>query len=95
MKKHENSQQHLPLQASIGQLKELPPAFIINGEFDVLRDEGTAYIHKLIEADVKVTAVRYRGTIQDFVMLNPIAYTPAPRAAFAQASQALKNALYK
>lgn len=84
-----------PLQASIDQLKELPPALIINGEFDVLRDEGTAYAHKLIEAGVKVTAVRYLGTIHDFVMLNPIAGTPAARAAIAQANQALENALNK
>jgi hypothetical protein len=54
----------------------LPPALIINGEFDVLRDEGEAYAHKLIEAGVPVTAIRYHGIIHDFVMLNPITDTP-------------------
>ena len=82
-----------PLQATIEQLKELPPALIINGEFDVLRDEGEAYAHKLIEAGVPVTAVRYHGTIHDFVMLNPITNTPAPRGAIGQASYVLKKIL--
>jgi len=68
-----------PLQASIEQLKGLPPALIINGEFDVLRDEGEAYAHKLIDAGVPVTGVRYHGTIHDFVMLNPITDTPPAR----------------
>jgi acetyl esterase len=68
-----------PLQASVDQLKGLPPALIINGENDVLRDEGEAYALKLLEAGVRVTAVRYHGTIHDFVMLNAIAEDPAPR----------------
>lgn len=80
-----------PLLASVDQLKGLPPALVINGEFDVLRDEGEAYAHKLIEAGVQVTAVRYLGTIHDFVMLNPITDTPAPRAAIAQANSALRE----
>ena len=83
-----------PLQASTEQLKGLPPTLIINGELDVLRDEGEAYAHKLMEAGVVVTAVRYHGTIHDFVMLNPITKTPAARAAVEQASQMLKKVLY-
>jgi acetyl esterase len=82
-----------PLQASVEQLKGLPPALIINGENDVLRDEGEAYALKLLEAGVRVTAVRYHGTIHDFVMLNAIADDPAPRGAIEQASQMLKLAL--
>lgn len=84
-----------PLRASIEQLKGLPQTLVINGEFDVLRDEGEAYAHKLIEAGVQVTAVRYLGTIHDFVMLNPITDTPAPRAAIAQANDTLRRIFAK
>ena len=82
-----------PLKASLEQLKGLPPALIINGENDVLRDEGEAYALKLLEAGVPVGAVRYHGTIHDFVMLNPFTDDPAPRAAIEQASIMLKKAL--
>jgi acetyl esterase len=82
-----------PLQASLEQLRGLPPALIINGEFDVLRDEGEAYAHKLIDSDVPVTAVRYHGTIHDFVMLNPITDTPPVRGAIEQASHMLRKIL--
>ena len=82
-----------PLQASIEQLKGLPPALVINGENDVLCDEGEAYARKLLEAGVRVTAVRYHGTIHDFVMLNAITDDPAPRAAIEQASYILKKVL--
>lgn len=81
-----------PLQASPEQLQGLPPALIITAENDVLRDEGEAYVHKLIQAGVVVTATRYLGTIHDFVMLNAITNTPATRAAIAQAGAALRNA---
>ena len=66
-----------PLRATIEQLRGLPPALVINGECDVLRDEGEAYARKLIQAGVQVTALRYMGTIHDFVMLNVITDTPA------------------
>ncbi|MGB0004149.1 MAG: alpha/beta hydrolase [Nitrososphaeraceae archaeon] len=79
-----------PLRASIDRLRGLPPTLIINGEFDVLRDEGEAYAHKLMEAGVQVTAVRYHGTIHDFVMLNALSDTPAARGAIDQASNSLR-----
>jgi acetyl esterase len=81
-----------PLQASLSQLQGLPPAFIVVDENDVLRDEGEAYAHKLQQAGVTVTATRYLGTIHDFILLNPIAETPAVRAAIAQAIGALRKA---
>ncbi|WP_447636544.1 alpha/beta hydrolase [Flavobacterium microcysteis] len=84
-----------PLRADIEELKDLPEALVITAENDVLRDEGEAYAKKLNAAGVKVTATRYIGTIHDFVMLNPITETPAPRAAIKQAVDALKEKLSK
>ena len=83
-----------PLQASVDKLKGLPPALVIVDENDVLRDEGEAYAHKLMQADVTVTAIRYLGTIHDFMLLNPISDTPPVRGAIDQASDMLKKALW-
>ena len=82
-----------PLQAAVDELRGLPPALVINGEHDVLRAEGEAYARKLSQAGVRVTQVRYARTIHDFVLLNPITKTPAPRAAIAQAASYLREAL--
>jgi acetyl esterase len=79
------------LRASFDQLRGLPPALIITDENDVLRDEGEAYAHKLMAAGVEVVATRYLGTIHDFELLNPIAQTPAPRAAIAQVTDTLRK----
>jgi acetyl esterase len=82
-----------PLRASTEQLAGLPPALVTTNEADVLRDEGEAYAHKLMAAGVRVTAIRYLGTIHDMLLLNPIANTPAPRAALAEANAALRQVL--
>lgn len=81
-----------PLMASIDQLRELPPALVITNECDVLRDEGEAYAHKLIEAGVNTTAIRLLGTVHDCVMLNALADTPAVRAAIELANIKLYQA---
>jgi acetyl esterase/lipase len=72
-----------PLRATTDELAGLPPAMIINGEADPLRDEGEAYAAKLRAAGVPVTATRYEGIIHDFVMLHPLAETQAAKAATA------------
>ncbi|GAA3855489.1 alpha/beta hydrolase [Streptomyces sp. NPDC003631] len=82
-----------PLRASVEQLGGLPPALVITGEADVLRDEGEAYANKLREAGVPVTAVRYQGIIHDFVMLNALRGTHAAEAAITQAVTVLRRAL--
>lgn len=73
-----------PINATTEQLKGLPQTLLIVDENDVLRDEGEIYGRKLAAAGVTVTSVRYNGTIHDFMLLNPIAETPAVRGAVAQ-----------
>jgi acetyl esterase len=82
-----------PLRASNDELRHLPDALVIVDENDVLRDEGEAYAAKLTDAGVRVTSVRYNGTIHDFALLNALADTPAARGALGQAVWALKTAL--
>jgi acetyl esterase/lipase len=82
-----------PLQATVEQLKGLPPALIQVAESDVLRDEGAAYGRKLDEAGVNVTTVRYNGMIHDFGLLNGLAELPATRSLFVQAAAELKKHL--
>jgi acetyl esterase len=82
-----------PLRASLNQLADLPEAFVIVDENDVLRDEGEAYGRKLIEAGVRTTCVRYNGTIHDFMMLNPLRQTAATTGAIEQAIGVLRRAL--
>jgi acetyl esterase len=80
-----------PLQASLEQLRGLPPALILTCENDVVRDEGEAYAHKLMAAGVPVRATRYLGAIHDLALLNPIAGTPPARAALAQVNDTLRT----
>jgi acetyl esterase len=81
-----------PLNATLDQLKNLPPAFVMVNECDVLRDEGEAYAQNLMAAGVPVVLERYSGLIHDSVMLNGITQAPEVRVAIDQAVHMLKHA---
>jgi acetyl esterase/lipase len=82
-----------PLRASAEELKGLPPALVITAENDPLRDEGEAYARKLKAAGVSVDAVRYNGTIHDFVLLNALRHVPSTEAAIDQINDGLRRHL--
>jgi acetyl esterase len=82
-----------PLQASLEELKDLPPALIQVAENDILRDEGEAYGRKLEQAGVKVLSVRYNGMIHDFGMLNGLAETAQVKGLIELAAAELKKHL--
>ena len=83
-----------PLNATLEELKSQTEAHDEEKEKEDLRDEGEAYARKLSQAGVRVTSERYNGTIHDFVLLNAITGTPAVRSGVAQATAALRSALY-
>jgi acetyl esterase/lipase len=80
-----------PLQATPSRLQGMPTTLLITDENDVLRDEGEAYAHKLMNAGVRVVAVRIAGTIHDFMLLNSLADTPPVRAAIETCCHMLKD----
>lgn len=82
-----------PLQATLDQLADLPPALIVTAENDVVRDEGEAYAARLTQAGVDVSAIRVLGTIHDFAMLNALAESPGARSAIALITATLRRAL--
>ncbi len=96
-KKERNEITASPLRATLDDLSNLPDAMILNGEADVLRDEGECYAQKLRKAGVDVTAVRFQAIIHDFVMLNALDQTKACRAAMDLSTEWInrKNTLKK
>jgi acetyl esterase len=72
-------------------LDGLPPAHIITGEHDPLRDEGEAYAGRLREAGVDVTNVRYGGMFHGFFTLGRV--LPAAALATSTAHATLRAAL--
>ena len=83
-----------PVNATLDELKGLPPALIQVAENDILYDEGVAYGRKLDEAGVPVTLTIYNGMIHDYGMLNPLSHIPGVQEALVQASAMLHKALF-
>ncbi|MET8695398.1 alpha/beta hydrolase [Streptomyces bauhiniae] len=84
-----------PLQASLEELKGLPPTLVITDEADVLRDEGEEYANKLREAGNDVTSVRVAGMVHDFLLLDSLRDTRAANIARKIAIDFLGSALHK
>ncbi len=82
-----------PLQATVQQLKGMPPTLIQTAENDPLRDEGEAYGRLLDAAGVDVVTTRYLGQIHDFGLLNALRHVPSTEAALREASSAIAEHL--
>ena len=81
-----------PLAAPLlAEVAGLPPATIITGEFDPLRDEGEAYADRLREGGVAVIARRYLGMIHGFASMPYV--TPVANHALADLGADLHTAL--
>ncbi|MFI1766178.1 alpha/beta hydrolase [Streptomyces sp. NPDC020800] len=70
-----------PLRARTGDLVGLPPALVVTAEADVARDEAEQYARNLRAAGVEASAVRFLGTIHDFVALHALHDSMPTRAA--------------
>ena len=55
-----------------GNLKKLPPAYIVTAGHDLLHDEGEIYSHKLRQNGVKVQYVDYPDQSHGFINITPI-----------------------
>jgi acetyl esterase/lipase len=69
-----------------GELRGLPPAYVVTAEFDPLRDEGIAYAEGLAAAGVPVEQLKASGHFHSsFAMVDVIITGTAGRQKMAEA----------
>jgi acetyl esterase len=69
-------------------LRGLPPALVISGECDLLRDEGEAYGKRLIDAGVEATVRRYDAMPHGFLAMPTV---DGGKRAFDEIAAALRS----
>lgn len=72
-------------------LRKLPPALVLAGEYDPLRDEALAYAGKLRNAGVAVTESLYRGMPHGFFQMG--GYIDSGKESIAEVATAINKAL--
>lgn len=82
-----------PLRAAHSDLEGLPAALVVTAEADVARDEAEQYAARLREAGVEAGAMRFLGTVHDFVSLNALRDSPPSRAALRHGCDFLRSKL--
>jgi acetyl esterase len=68
-------------------LSGLPPTYVATAQYDVLRDEGEAYAHRLAKAGIPTTLARHAGLPHGFVRLFNL--VPEADRAMAQIADAI------
>jgi acetyl esterase len=76
-----------PLRAA--DLSKLPPAIILTGEYDPLRDQGETYAARLRLSGIPVVGVRYTGAVHGFLSF---AGTRIATSSLSMMSSSLKSA---
>jgi acetyl esterase len=74
-----------------GDLKGLPPAYVMLGGYDPLHDEGLAYAKKLRDAGVKVEIADYEGMVHCFIYMQAV--LPQAVGAVTAAAKAVRAGL--
>ena len=71
-------------------LSRLPPALVVVGEYDPLRDDGIAYANRLRDAGNDVEVADYAGMVHPFFSMGGAVH--AGRRAMVEATAALRRA---